>query len=71
MALSLGQTSDFRLAKQCLAAFQPVQEVIANEGYDSNKLRHWLRQRASGAGHILSHMSQDPAAFRQNEISSA
>jgi IS5 family transposase len=71
MASSPGQTSDFRLAKQCLAALPPVQEVIADKGYDSNKLRNRLRQRASGAGHTSSHMSQEPAAFRQDEISSA
>ena len=47
IALSLGQTSDFRLAKQCLAALPPAQEVIADKGYDSNKLRHWLRQRGT------------------------
>ena len=47
IALSPGQTSDFRLAKQCLEPLLGVREVIADKGYDSKALRAWLRQRGA------------------------
>ena len=47
IALSPGQTSDFHLARQCLAALPPVREVVADKGYDSKALRDWLRSRGT------------------------
>lgn len=47
MAISPGNTSDHKAAKQCLAAMPPAQHLIADKGYDSAELREWLRQRGT------------------------
>ncbi len=47
MAISPGNTSDHKAAKQCLAAMPPAKHLIADKGYDSAQLREWLRQRGT------------------------
>jgi IS5 family transposase len=39
MAISPGNASDYKAAKQCLAAMPPAAEVIADKDYDSDDLR--------------------------------
>lgn len=47
MATSHGNASDYKAAKQCLAAMPPVAEIIADKGYDSGDLRNWLKARGT------------------------
>lgn len=47
MAISPGNTSDHKTARQCLAAMPPAQHLIADKGYDSADLREWLQQRGT------------------------
>jgi transposase len=47
MAISPGNTSDHKAARQCLAAMPAVGEVIADKGYDSASLRQWLAERGT------------------------
>jgi transposase len=47
IAISPGHTNDHKAARQCLAAMPPAREVIADKGYDSDALRHWLEARGS------------------------
>jgi transposase len=47
MAISPGNTSDFKAARQCLAAMPPAKHVIADKGYDSDDLRQWLEARGT------------------------
>lgn len=47
MAISPGNTSDHKAARQCLAAMPPSLHVIADKGYDSADLRLWLRMRGT------------------------
>jgi transposase len=47
MAISPGNTSDFKAAHQCLAAVPPARHVIADKGYDSDDLRQWLQSRGT------------------------
>jgi transposase len=47
MAISPGNASDYKAAKQCLAAMPPAVEVIADKGYDSDDLRQWLQARGT------------------------
>lgn len=47
MAISPGNTSDHKAARQCLAAMPAAREVIADKGYDSASLREWLEGRGT------------------------
>jgi transposase len=47
MAISLGNTSDFKAARQCLAAMPPAKHIIVDKGYDSDDLRQWLEARGT------------------------
>lgn len=47
MAISPGNTSDHKAARQCLAAMPTARQVIADKGYDSASLRQWLEDQGT------------------------
>jgi transposase len=49
MALTPGNTSDHKLARQCLEAMPASSQVIADKGYDSPNPRQWLKSRGAEA----------------------
>ena len=49
MAITPGNTSDYKAALQCLAAMPPSKHLIADKGYDSDWLRGWLMTRGTEA----------------------
>jgi transposase len=49
MAITPGNTSDYKAALQCLAAMPPSKHLIADKGYDSDWLRGWLEMRGTEA----------------------
>ena len=62
-----------RVAKQCIEAIPPSTELVADKGYDSNDLRHWLAERGTTAvipprRYRKAKPEFDPAAYRQRNI---
>ena len=49
MAITPGNTSDYKAALQCLAAMPPSKHLIADKGYDSDWRRGWLETRGTEA----------------------
>ena len=49
LAITPGNTSDYKAALQCLAAMPPSKHLIADKGYDSDWLRGWLMTRGTEA----------------------
>ena len=43
--LTPGNVHDCKVAQQCLEMLPPSAELVADKGYDSDKLRDWLDQR--------------------------
>ena len=49
LLLTPGNVHDMRVAKQCIEAVPASAELVADKGYDSNDLRHWLAERGTTA----------------------
>jgi transposase len=64
---------DMRVAKDCIAALAPSAELVADKGYDSNDLRHWLAERGTKAvippkRHRKAKLDFDAIAYKQRNI---
>jgi transposase len=62
-----------RVAKQCIEAMPPSSELVADKGYDSNDLRHWLTERGTIAvippkRHRKEKLDFDRAVYRHRNI---
>ena len=47
LMLTPGNVSDYKAAKDCIAALRPSKKLIADKGYDSAALREWLMDRGT------------------------
>jgi len=61
--LTPGNVSDIRVADALLEAAGPIRRLIADRGYDANRLRHTLRSTGDNTGHSRATVTQttDPA----------
>lgn len=62
-----------RVAKGCIEAMSPSAELVADKGYDSNDLRHWLSEHGTTAvippkRHRNDKLSFDPTIYEQRNI---
>ncbi len=47
MMLTPGNAHDCKVAEACLTALPPTAHLVADKGYDSQKLREWLEDRGT------------------------
>ena len=47
MMLTPGNVHDCKVAEACLTALPPTAHLVADKGYDSQKLREWLEDRGT------------------------
>jgi len=73
LLLTPGNMHDMRVAKACIAAMPPSAELVADKGYDSNDLRHWLAERGTKAvippkRHRKAKLEFDAIIYKQRNI---
>ena len=64
--LTAGNVHDCKVAKLCLDAMPPSQEVLADKGYDSKDLRDWLNERGTQAVIPSRSNRKSPYAYDKN-----